>query len=126
MKIVAVIARYLIGIIFLVFGLNGFLQFLPAPPMPPSMARDFVTVMAASHYILFVAAIQVIAAVLFLIGLYVPLALVIIAPVIVNILLFHTLMAPASIGPGVLVTVLWLILAYRNRAALQGIFQRHG
>ena len=68
-------------------------------------------------------AIQLITAILFFANRFVPLALVLIGPVIVNILMFHLFLAPATIGPGVLVTVLWFIIFYYHRAAFEGIFQ---
>ena len=123
MKILSLIARILLGLLFLIFGANGFLNFIPQPPMPDSPAARFGTLLMTTHYMHFVCAIMVISAILFLIGRYVPLALVLIGPVIVNILLFHTLMAPATIGPGALAAVLWLIVFIHVRSAFAGIFQ---
>lgn len=122
MKIVFLIVRLLLGLTFLVFGLNGFLHFLPQPPMPPSAARNYVEALSATPYLLVVSGIQVATAVLFLINRFVPLALTFIAPVIVNILMFHLFMAPASIGPGLMVTVFWFVLFFQHRAAFAGIF----
>lgn len=122
MKILSVIARILMGLTFLVFGLNGFLHFIPTPPMPPSTAKNYVDALSATPYLLVVSGIQVLTAVLFLVNRFVPLALTFIAPVIVNILMFHVFMAPATIGPGILVTVCWFVLFFRHRAAFDGIF----
>jgi putative oxidoreductase len=123
MRIAAIVARYLLGVIFLVFGLNGFLHFLPTPPMAAGPAVDFMVVMTSTHYMTVVFAVQLIAAILFLANRYVPLALTLIAPVIVNILIFHSLMQPAGLPPGVLVTILWIILAMSVRSAFAGILQ---
>ena len=123
MKIAALVARLLLGLMFTVFGLNGFLHFLPQPPMG-GLAGDFGKVMSESHYFAAVFAVQLIAGLLLLSGQYIPLALTIIAPVIVNILLFHILMAPAGIGPGILVTILWLVVFAAYRASFAGILQR--
>lgn len=123
MKILSLIARILLGLMFVVFGLNGFLHFIPQPPMPDTPGTQFATLLAKVHYIEFVCAIQVVSGVLFLIGRYVPLALVLIGPVIVNILLFHALMAPAAIGPGAFAAVLWFIIFFHVRSAFAGIFQ---
>ena len=123
MKILSLIARILLGLLFLFFGANGFLNFMVPPPAPDSPATRFGTLLMTTHYMHFVCAIMVISAILFLIGRYVPLALVLIGPVIVNILLFHTLMAPASIGPGALAAVLWFIVFIHVRSAFSGIFQ---
>ena len=86
MKIVALIARILLGLIFFVFGLNGFLNFIPMGPLPSGLAGEFMTVLFQSHYVLFVSAVQLAGGVLLLVNRYVPLALVLLGPVIVNIL----------------------------------------
>src|SRR5713226_1919555 len=98
MKIASTIARYLLGIMFTVFGLNGFLQFLPAGQMPP-LASRFYEVLVASHYTVPIFLIQLGCGLLFLVNRYIPLALTLIGPVIVNILLLHILMAPSGIVP---------------------------
>jgi hypothetical protein len=122
MKILATIARYLLALIFIVFGLNGFLHFIPQPPPPSEMAKEYFTVMSTSHYLVFVFALQLIAGVLFLFPRTVPLALTFIGPVIVNILLFHALMDPRGIVPGLVVTALWFVVYWQFRAAFFGIF----
>jgi len=124
MKTASTIARYLLGILFTVFGLNGFLHFLPMMPMPP-LALQFITVLAVSHYMVLVFLIQIVCGILFLINRYVPLALTLIAPVIVNILHFHVLMNPGGILPGFIATICWIILFYSVRTAFGGIFQAH-
>jgi hypothetical protein len=121
MKIASTIARYLLGLIFLVFGLNGFLHFIPMPP-PTGLAGQFLTVIVASHYWVLIFAAQVIGGVLLLVNRYVVLALVLLGPVIANILNFHLLMAPQGLPLAIVVTVLWLILAVRYKQYLSGIF----
>ena len=123
MKIVSTIARYLLGLMFTVFSLNGFLHFIPMQPMPP-LAGQFMGVLVASHYMTPVFILQLVCGLLFLANRYVPPALTLIAPVIVNILLFHVLMNPSSIVPGVIATVCWLAVFYRFRPAFCGILQR--
>ena len=99
MKIASMISRYLLGLVFVVFGLNGFLHFIPQGPMPTGVAGEFMaTIMMESHYMVPVFAFQVIGGVLLLINRYVPLGLTILAPIIVNILIVHTLLLPAR-GP---------------------------
>jgi len=122
MKIAATIARYLLALIFIVFGLNGFLHFIPQPPPPSELAQQYFTVMSTSHYLVSVFALQLIAGVLFIFPRTVPLALTIIGPVIVNILLFHALMDPGGIVPGLVVTALWFVIYWQFRAAFFGIF----
>ena len=122
MKIVATIARYLLALVFIVFGLNGFLQFIPQPPPKSELAQQYFTVMFTSHYLVFVFALQLIAGVLFIFRRTVPLALTLIGPVIVNILLFHALMDPSGIVPGLVVTALWFVVYWQFRSAFYGIF----
>ena len=122
MKILSLVAQILLGLAFVVFGLNGFLHFIPQPPMPDGLMKQFTDVMTTSHYMAFVCGVQVISGVLFLVNRFVPLALTLIGPVIVNILVFHILIAPASIGPGIFVTICWFIVFFRHRAAFAGIF----
>jgi putative oxidoreductase len=85
MKILTHISRFLLGLIFLIFGLNGFLHFIPMPP-PSGVAGQFLGSMFVTKYLLFVFAIQLIGGVLLLINRYVPIALTILGPIIVNIL----------------------------------------
>jgi putative oxidoreductase len=120
MKIVATVARLVLGLMFTVFGLNGFLQFFPAPPLS-GLAGRYLEVLVAAHYIAPVSLVQVACGLLFLANFCVPLALTLIGPVLVNILLFHLLMNPAGIGPGAFATVCWFILFYRLRPAFAGI-----
>ncbi|MGA7225300.1 MAG: hypothetical protein WBX16_20750 [Candidatus Acidiferrales bacterium] len=121
MKIAATISRYLLAVAFIVFGLNGFLNFLPAGHMP-TLAMQYVTVLAASHYTVPIFAVQLACGILFLINRYVPLALTLIGPVIVNILLFHILMFPIGVGGGVICTICWFILFAKHYQSFAGIF----
>jgi len=122
MKIAGTIARYLLGIIFLVFGANGFLHFIPLPP-PPGLAGQFMVALFASHYLVVVFLLELIPAVLLLAGRYVALALVLLGPVIVNIFLFHAFLAPEGLPLAVVVVVLWLLVFASVRSAFTGIFQ---
>lgn len=122
MKIVALISRILVGLIFTFFGLNGLLNFLPQPPLPPGPAGQFVMAMFASHYLYLIAAVQVISGVLLLINRYVPLAIVLLGPMLVNILAFHILMYHTGIVTALVVAILWCILAYYYRQHLACIF----
>ena len=121
MKIASLIARILLGLIFLIFGLNGFLHFIPMPP-PTGIAGQFFGAIFASHYWVVIFGVQVIGGVLLLINRFVPLALVILGPVIVNIFFFHALMAPAGLPLAIVVVVLWTIVAIRNKQHLAGLF----
>jgi len=122
MKIVTLIARLLIGLIFVVFGLNGFLNFLNMGPMPSGLAGQFIGALALSHYYWVVAALQVVAGVLLLINRFVPLALVLLGPVIVNIICYHAFLNPSGAPLAVVVLILWLIVFYAHRQYFSGIF----
>src|SRR6201993_2378603 len=122
MKTVSVTARYLAGVIFLIMGLNGFLHFIPFPP-PPGIAGQFMGALYVSHYLWVIFVFQVIAGVLLLVNRYVPLAVALLAPVIVNILTFHALMAPAGLPLALFVTVLWALIFVDVRPAFSGLFQ---
>jgi putative oxidoreductase len=122
MKIVALIARLLLGLIFFVFGLNGFLHFIPMGQMPTGTAGQFIGALFQSHYLYVVSALQLAGGALMLVGRYVPLGLVLLGPVIVNILLFHILMERTGLPLAIVVAILWGIVALRNRQYLSGIF----
>ena len=121
MKIVAIIARILLGLTFLVFGLNGFLNFMHAP-LPPGLAGTFLTTLVVSHFVYFVSGVQVIAGALLLVNQFVPLALALLAPVLYNILAFHITMQPSGLPPGLIASILWLILVWRLRDYFAPLF----
>src|ERR1700691_3714568 len=122
MKIVALIARILIGLLFLVFGLNGFLQFIPMKTLPPGLAGQFATVLMQSHYVLFVSALQIAGGALLLVNRYVPLGLTILGPVIVNIILYHALMDLAGLPLAIVVAIFGPIAASRQRKYSASLF----
>jgi hypothetical protein len=123
MKITSTIARCLLGLIFLTFGLNGFLHFIPMPP-PAGVAGQFFGALFASRFYVVIFLLQIVSAVLLLANRYVPLALTILGAVIVNILCFHIFMAPAGLPLAVVVTVLWFLTTWSVRSAFAGILQR--
>jgi uncharacterized membrane protein YphA (DoxX/SURF4 family) len=116
------IARYLLGLIFVVFGANGFLHFIPMPP-PPGVAGQFMGALFVSHVLVVVFLLQLIGGILLLVGRYVPLALVLLGPVIVNIVLFHAFMAPSGLPLAAVVVILWGLTAWSVRSAFAGIFE---
>jgi uncharacterized membrane protein YphA (DoxX/SURF4 family) len=124
MKIVVIIARILLGLLFFVFGLNGFLYFIPMPPMPPSDATTFSLILMRSHYLYLISGTQVVAGFLLLIGQFVALAEVLLAAMLANILVFHITLMHQGIGMGILGLVLWLIVAWGYRAQLLPILAR--
>jgi putative oxidoreductase len=122
MRMAATISRYALGFLFTVIGLNGFLQFLPAPPLPP-LAGQFLGVLIASHFMVPIFLLQIVCGLMFFVNRWVPLALTMIAPVIVNILLYHMLMNPAGIVPGLIAAICWWLVFLRVRPAFDGILQ---
>src|ERR1700722_5008929 len=111
MKIVALIARILLALVFLVFGLNGFLHFIPNKgPMPSGPGGQFAAAMIESHLDKFVAFLQVVGGLLLLINRYVPLGLTLLGPIIVVILLFHILMLHMGLPLAIIVAILWFIV----------------
>lgn len=122
MKIAVMIARILLGAIFVLFGSNGFLHFIPMGPMPTGLAGQFLAVFFQSHWVLVVSAVQLVGGVLLLVNRYVPLALTILGPVVVNIICYHTLISMANWPLAALATVLWFVVFYWNRQYFSGIF----
>ena len=121
MKVATIIARVLLGLVFVVFGSNIFLHFIPMPPPPPTLAGDFTKALFLSHYLHVVAVFQIVGGLLLLIGRYVPLGLVLLAPVIVNIDLVHLLLEPSGLPMAIIISVLLVFLIWRYREAFRGI-----
>ena len=122
MRIVSIIARYLLGLMFTVFGLNGFLNFIHQPPPTNPLALQFFGAIVASHFAAFFFAMQLIGGLLLLSGFFVPLALTVLAAELYNILAFHLTLAPTSIAPGLVACVLWALVFVQYRESFSGIF----
>jgi putative oxidoreductase len=123
MKIVTMIARILLGLVFLVFGLNKFFNFIPSGPMPTGATGQFMGALFSTHYIMYVGVFETVGGLLLLINRYVPLGLCLLAPVIVNILLVGTLMTHMALPSGIVVTILWILVYLRVRPAFSGLYQ---
>jgi putative oxidoreductase len=121
MKITTSIARVLLGLIFVMFGSNFFLHFIPMGSPPQGLAGEYFHALSASSYIYAIGGLQLIGGLLLLIGRFIPLGLTILGAMIVNIWLFHILMAPEGFGPAIVVTILELFLVWRYRDAFAGI-----
>ena len=122
MKIATIIVRVLLGLIFVVFGSNGFLHFIPTPPMQGASAA-FVGAMADTGYLKAVAAFQIAGGALLLVGRFIPLGLTLLGPVIVNILLFHIFIDRAGLTAAFVVAALALFLLWRYRTSFAGLVQ---
>lgn len=114
-----VAARILMGLLFLVMGLNGFLNFIPQPSTPmPDVAVAFLGVFMKTRYMLpLIAGTETIVGALLLSNRFVPLALALLAPVVVNIFAFHLFLVPSGLGVAVVVVVLEIYLAWMYRKA---------
>jgi putative oxidoreductase len=123
MKYIVMISRILLGLIFVVFGLNGFLHFIPAPQYP-GIAGQFIGAIFTSHFYVVVFLTQIIGGLLLLTNRYVPFGLLLLGPVLVNILSFHILMAAPGIPLALFATALWFIEFFHVRSAFAGVFVR--
>lgn len=121
MKIATIIVRVLLGLMFVVFGSNIFLHFIPMPEQKPSLATDFSKALMESRYMYVIGFLQVAGGLLLLIGRYVPLGLTLLGPVIVNILLFHIFLEPTGLPMAIVVSVLALFLLWRYRDSFAGL-----
>jgi uncharacterized membrane protein YphA (DoxX/SURF4 family) len=121
MKIASIIARYLLGLMFTVFGLNGFLNFIHQPPPANPLALQFLIAVSSSHFAAFFFAVQLLGGLLLLSGYFVPLALTLLAAELYNILAFHLTLAPESIAPALVACVLWVLVFLQYRGNFQQI-----
>jgi putative oxidoreductase len=123
MKIATIIARTLLGLVFVVFGSNAFLHFIPMPPPPAGLAGDYMKALFMSHYFYVVAVTQIIGGLILLSGRFTALGLTLLAPVIVNILCFHIFLNHEGWQLASVVAALELFLLWRNRAAFAGLLK---
>jgi putative oxidoreductase len=124
MKILTFLIRILLGLAFVVFGLNGFLQFMPPPPKPfPALATEFTHALMASKYFWAVAGLQLVGGLLLLIN-RVPLGLTLLGPVVVNIVLFHVFLERSGLPIAAVFGALTLFLLWRNKEAFPAIFPK--
>jgi len=122
MKITSIVARYLLGLMFTVFGLNGFLNFIHQLPPANPLAIQFLVSVSESGFAAFFFAIQLLGGLLLLSGYFVPLALTVLAAELYNILAFHLTLAPASIAPALVASILWVLVFLQYRESFKGIF----
>ena len=114
MKYAILIARVLLGIVFVVFASNAFLHFIPTPPLQ-GQAGAFIGALIASGYIYAVAMLQIVGGLLLLIGRFVPLGLALLSPIIVNIMLYHICLDPSGLPVAIFVSLLALFLLWVHR-----------
>jgi len=125
MKIAAIICRIFLGLLFTFAGGFGLYLVISATPMPqpPGLAGDFQHVFFASHWVLFVQVIQLIGGILLLINRFVPLALLMLAGVIYNIIVYHITMQPAQLPFIALVVACWIVVALRHRTSFEPLLR---
>jgi putative oxidoreductase len=121
MKYVYVAARILLGVIFLTLGLNGFLWFMPAPPLT-GFPAEWQAVVVGSHFIWFTSAAQIVAGVLLLVNRYVIFAIFMLAAILSNILAYHITMMPQTIGLALVTAAIWFVVAWPLRAYFAPLF----
>lgn len=125
MKKVAMVARYLLGLGFVVFGLNAFLQFMP-PPELTEKGGQFMGLLFESGYFNYIAVLKIAAGLMLIAGRYVALGLTLLGPILVNILLFHIAFDFATIGMGLFFTILWFLVFFDRKGSFSGILSASG
>ena len=122
-RITSLVLRVLLGLVFVVFGLNGFLHFLPVPPVEGE-AASFMGALAATGYMFpLIKGTEVLAGALILTGKALPLGLVLLAPVLINILAFHLILTPGESAMSIVLVALSLALAWIHRSAFLPLFR---
>ncbi|HKW44473.1 MAG TPA: hypothetical protein VJN22_02385 [Candidatus Eremiobacteraceae bacterium] len=122
MKIAFNSSRILLGLVFLASGISGFLLMSNPPPVPPGLAGEFQAVFFRSGWVLFVDGVELLAGLLLLTNRFVPSALMALAAVIANILVFHITMMPAGLPVALVVALLWTIVALPYRSLFSPLF----
>lgn len=120
MKIVALIARILLALLFLFSGLNGFFHF--KLQFPPGPGGEFLKLLVFSRYGYAIAAVEVLSALFLLAGRYVRLGLLMLGPVLVNILLYHISFDPKTIAGGLIASALWWLVFLQDKAFKREVF----
>lgn len=124
MKIATMIVRYLMGLIFFVFGLNGFLNFLPQPEMSGAAGAFMGGLAGTGYFFPMLKLFEVVAGILLLVGRFVPLALAILGPITLNIFLFHAALAPEGLMIGAFVFLGNIFLVWANKESFKGLFTK--
>jgi putative oxidoreductase len=120
MQAVTIVIRSLLGLVFLIFGVNAFLHFIPLP-MPTGDAGTFMGILVHSHYLYAVKAFEIVGGAILLSGRFTPLGLTLIGPVIVNIIFYDVFLDPIGLPLGLIIAACELFLIYRHRSAFSGI-----
>lgn len=124
MKHAPTIARVILGLIFFVFGLNGFLGFLPQPPLPEGAMKYMMGLMAAPYFFPLLKGTEVVVGLMLLANRYVSLALILLAPIALQIFLFHAVLAPEGTPMTVAILILGIYLAYTRRESYKSVLSK--
>jgi putative oxidoreductase len=125
MKFAVIGARVLLGLLFTVFGLHGFFHFsfIPMPEMSEAGGAFMGGLMGTGYFMTVVKGVELLAGLMILTGRFLPLGLVLLAPVTVNILLFHIFLDPAGMGMAIFIVAMQLFLAWSYRDSYSGVLQ---
>jgi hypothetical protein len=116
-------ARIVLGLVFCVFGLNGFMHFIPIPPVHGAAAQFFAGLAAADYFFPLLAATQTVAGAALLVRRFVPLALILLAPIVTHIVALHVFVVRSGLAMAVLVLGLEVILAWSYRDAFRPVLR---
>jgi hypothetical protein len=111
-----------LGFVFVVFGLNGFLHFIPMPA-PTGLAGQYMGALYVSHYLSLIFLLQLVPGVMLLANRFVPLALTLLGPVVVNIFCYHAFMDNSGLPLALIIVVLWGLTFFGVRFAFAGLFR---
>jgi putative oxidoreductase len=125
MKFAVIGARVLLGLIFVVFGLHGFFQFsfIPAPEMNEAAGSFMGALVGTGYFMVAVKLVELVSGLMILTGRFLPLGLILLAPVSVSILLFHTFLDQAGLGMAIFLVAMQLFLAWSYRDSFSGVLQ---
>ncbi|MGB5285205.1 MAG: DoxX family protein [Polyangiales bacterium] len=123
MKFAIIGARVFLGLVFVVFGLNGFFHFIPTPEMAEAAGSLMGALVATGYFMMVVKLVEVLAGLMILTGRFLPLGLILLAPVSVHILLFHVFLDPKSLPMAIFIIVLQLFLAWAYRGSFSGVLE---
>ncbi|MGE4233179.1 MAG: acyltransferase [Bacteriovoracia bacterium] len=124
MKKAALVCRMLLGLIFVVFGFNGFFQFLPMPPMPEAAGAFLGGLFQSGYFFPVLKGTEIVGGLMLLSGMYVPLALTILAPIVLQIFLFHFFLAPSGLALPVVMVGMEIFLAWSMKEKFRGVLSR--
>ena len=123
MKFAVIGARVLLGLIFTVFGLNGFFHFIPAPEMNEAAGALLGALVTTGYFMAVVKVVEVASGLMILTGRFLPLGLILLAPVSVNILLFHIFLDQSGLPMAIFIIAVQLFLAWAYRDSFSGVLQ---